>query len=215
MTIAREGLPNIFSVMFVAAVLLGVGYGISSLVLITLGYIGAAITVLCFFFFREPQFEVVCEDGQILSTADGTVIVVDDSVPEDLDGYSTRVSIFLSIFDVHVNRIPAGGKIESVRFVPGKWHSAFRPKASTENQHSEIELVTPHGRIHFRQIVGSVARRVVFDLEPGREVTAGERFGVMRFGSRMDHFFPPNVDVLVKKGDKVKGGRTVIGEFRS
>jgi phosphatidylserine decarboxylase len=215
MTIAREGLPITFSIMFVAAVLLGVGYGISSIVALSFGYLGAAITILCFFFFREPQFEAVCEDGQILSTADGTVLVVDDSVPEDLDGFSTRVSVFLSIFDVHVNRIPASGKIESVRFVPGKWHSAFRPKASIENQHSEIDLLTPHGRIHFRQIVGSVARRVVFDLEPGREVVAGERFGIMRFGSRMDHFFPPDVDVPVKKGDKVKGGRTVIGEFRS
>ena len=214
MTIAREGLPTVFSIMFIAAVLLGVGYGISSFILTTLGYISAAITILCFFFFREPRFEVVCEDGQILSTADGTVIVVDDAVPENLDGYSTRVSIFLSIFDVHVNRIPADGKIESVKFLPGKCYSAFKPKASTENQRSEIDLITLHGRIHFRQIAGSVARRVVFDLEPGREVVAGKRFGVMRFGSRMDHFFPANVDVLVKKGDKVKGGRTVIGEFR-
>ena len=214
MTIAREGEPVIFSIMFVSVVLIGVGYAWPSVVTMLLGFIGLALTILCFFFFREPEFEVSCEERQILSSADGTVIAVDDSVPDDLGGYSKRVSIFLSIFDVHVNRIPASGRIEGLRFLKGRNFSAFKPQASTENQRSEIDLVTPHGRIHFRQIAGSVARRVVFDLKPGQEVAAGERFGVMRFGSRMDHFFPENVDLLVRIGDKVKGGKTVIGEFR-
>jgi len=213
MTIAREGLPIIFSVMFITAILLGVGYALPSIVLIILGWIGFGLVVLNFFFFREPEFDVTCADNDILAPANGTIIVVDNSVPENLEGFSKRVSIFLSILDAHVNWIPASGKIESVRFRPGKWFSAFKPEASDQNQRSEIDLVTPHGKIHFRQIVGSVARRVVFDLEAGREVKAGERFGAMRFGSRMDIFLPPNVTVLVSEGDKVKGGRTVIGEF--
>lgn len=214
MTIAREGLPIIFSVMFVAAVMLGVGYVLSSYVLIIAGWVGVALTVANFFFFREPQFEVAWSDGQILSPADGKVIVVDDQVPESLDGLSQRVSIFLSIFDCHVNMIPSSGRIDRVAYRPGKKISAFKPRASGENQRSEIDLITSRGRIHFRQIVGSVARRVVFDLKAGQEVVAGQRFGVMRFGSRMDLFLPASVDISVKVGDKVKGARSLIGEFR-
>lgn len=214
MTIAREGLPIIFSVMFVAAVLLGTGYAVSSTLLIVIGYIGCALTILNFFFFREPEFEAECEDGEILSTADGKVIAVDDNVPENLTGFAYRVSVFLSIFDVHVNRIPATGRIERAEFFPGRHFSAFKDQASGENQHSEMELVNQYGRIHFRQIVGSVARRVVHSLRPGQEVRAGERFGVMRFGSRMDHYLPSEVRVIVKAGDRVKAGKTVIGVFR-
>jgi len=214
MTIAREGLPIIFAVMFVAAVMLGVGYVLSSTVLIIAGWVGVALTAANFFFFREPQFEATWSDGQILSPADGKVIVVDDQVPEGLSGLSQRVSIFLSILDCHVNMIPTSGRIERVAYRSGKKISAFRPRASEENQRSEIDLITSKGRIHFRQIVGSVARRVVFDLKVGQEVTAGQRFGVMRFGSRMDVFLPPDVNVSVKVGDKVKGGKSLIGEFR-
>lgn len=214
MTIAREGEPVIFSIMFISAVLIGVGFAWPSTIVLLLGLVGLVLTILCFFFFREPEFEVSCGERQILSSADGTVIAVDDCVPDSLEGYTKRVSVFLSIFDVHVNRIPTGGRIESLKFLRGRNFSAFKPQASTENQRSEIDLVTPHGRIHFRQIAGSVARRVVFDLKPGQEVKAGQRFGVMRFGSRMDHFFPENVDLLVTIGSKVKGGKTVIGEFR-
>jgi phosphatidylserine decarboxylase len=214
MRIAREGEPIIFSVMFVSAVLIGVGYAWLGLYAIIPGLAGVALTVLCFFFFREPEFEIRCRDGQVLSTADGRVIEVDGHIPDDLEGYSTRVSVFLSIFDVHVNRIPVSGTIESVKLVSGRKFSAFKKQASTDNQRSEIEMLTPYGRIHFRQVVGSVARRVVFDLQPGQQVAAGERFGAMRFGSRMDHFLPANVEVMVKVGDRVKGGKTVIGEFR-
>ncbi|MBU1319146.1 MAG: phosphatidylserine decarboxylase [candidate division Zixibacteria bacterium] len=214
MTVAREGLPIIFAVMFAAAVMLGVGYVLSSYVLIIVGWAGVVLTAANFFFFREPQFEAVWSDGQILSPADGKVIVVDDQVPEGLSGLSQRVSIFLSIFDCHVNMIPTAGRIDRAVYRSGKKISAFRPRASEENQRSEIDLITSRGRIHFRQIVGSVARRVVFDLKAGQEVSAGQRFGVMRFGSRMDVFLPPDVNVLVKVGNRVKGGRSLIGEFR-
>ncbi len=213
MTIAREGEPVIFSVMFVSAILLGSGFALQSTIITIFGFIGLTLTVVCFLFFREPEFRAQCEDWQILSGADGTVIEVDDRIPDDLAGYAKRVSVFLSLFDVHINRIPASGRIDSARFLQGRRFSAFKQRASVENQRSEIELTTPYGRIHFRQIAGSVARRVVFDLKQGQMVDAGQRFGVMRFGSRIDHFFPENVNILVSKGDKVKGGKTVIGEF--
>jgi phosphatidylserine decarboxylase len=213
MTIAREGLPIIFGVMFVSVVLLCVGYILTLYVPMIVGLLGILLTMANFYFFREPEFAVQWTDGQILSPADGKVIVVDDQVPGTLSGLSQRVSIFLSILDCHVNRIPTSGKIERVVFRPGKKLTAFKPRASEENQRSEIDLVTSHGRVHFRQIVGSVARRVVFDLTAGQEVSAGQRFGVMRFGSRMDLFFPPNVSIHVKVGEKVRGGKTVIGDF--
>jgi len=213
MTIADEGKPTIFAAMFISAVLLAVGYAIPLYTLIVVGWLGIVMTALFFFFFREPQFEVNAGEKQIVSPADGKVIALDEEVPPELDHYKTRLSIFLSILDCHVNRVPASGVIESTNFRQGKKYSAFKPKASTENQRSEIELVSTHGKMHFRQITGSVARRVVFSLEPGQNVTAGERFGVMRFGSRMDLFFEPNVKVLCRIGDKVKGGKTVIGEF--
>ncbi len=213
MTIAREGEPVIFGVLFVSVVILGTGYALSSTLLEVVGYVGLFLTAATFFFFREPEFEAKCGDREILSPADGKVIALDNEVPENLNGYSKRFSIFLSIIDCHVNRIPATGRIEDVKFKPGRWFSAFKPEASLYNQHSEIDLVTPHGNIHFRQITGSVARRVVFNLVPGQSVRAGERFGVMRFGSRIDMFLPANVNMKVKIGDKVKAGKSVIGEF--
>ncbi len=213
MTIAREGNPVIFSVLFVSVVILGTGIALSSTVLEVVGCLGLFLNVLILFFFREPEFEAICGDREILAPADGKVIALDNEVPDNLSGYSTRLSIFLSIFDCHVNWIPATGQIEDVRFKPGRWFSAFKPEASLHNQRSEIDLVTPHGRIHFRQISGSVARRVVYSLEPGQSVGAGQRFGVMRFGSRIDMFLPPHVNVKVAINDKVKGGKSVVGEF--
>jgi len=212
-TIAREGEPVIFGVLFVSVVILGTGIAISSTTIEIVGYFGLLLTVLNFFFFREPQFDAKCEDREILAPADGKIIALDNEVPEKMNDYTTRLSIFLSIFDCHVNRIPATGLVEDAKFKPGRWFSAFKPEASLYNQHSEIDLVTPHGKIHFRQITGSVARRVVFSLEPGQSVAAGERFGVMRFGSRIDLFLPSHVDVKVKIGDKIKAGKSVIGEF--
>ncbi len=214
MTIAREGYPFILPTALLAVLLLIFGYVMSQQAVIVIGWALTLLTVLFLFFFREPQFEAFAREGQILAPADGKVLTVDSEVPENLSTYATRLSIFLSIFDVHVNRIPANGEVANVEFRQGRKYSAFRPQASIANQRSEIDLDTKFGRIHFRQITGSVARRVVFSVAPGQTVRAGERFGVMRFGSRMDLFFPESVEVLVKIGDRVKAGRTVVAEFR-
>ena len=214
MRIAREGFPFILPFIFASVLLLVIGYMYELQTVIIIGWSLDLLTLLMLFFFREPQFETHAEDNQILSPADGKVLTVDSEVPSELNGLVTRLSIFLSILDVHVNRIPANGEVVNVEFRQGRKYSAFKPQASTANQRSEIDLETSNGRIHFRQITGSVARRVVFTLEPGQQVRAGERFGVMRFGSRMDLFFPENVDVLVHVGDKVRGGKTVVAEFR-
>ncbi len=215
MRIAREGLPFVIPSAVLALVAVTAAFVAGSA---TIWWIAAAfilVAVLMLFFFREPDVKTDCSELQVISPADGRVLTVDTEVPPELSRYSTRLSIFLSIYDVHVNRVPATGKVESVQFRQGRKFSAFKPQASTKNQRSEIELSTKHGTIHFRQITGSVARRVVFSLSPGQEVKAGERFGVMRFGSRMDLFFPSNVTVLVSVNDRVKAGKTVIAEFRT
>jgi phosphatidylserine decarboxylase len=212
-TIAREGEPIIFSALFVGFTLMSAGVAASITILQIIGAAGLFVAVVSFFFFREPEFSVEARDNEVLAPADGKVLTVDNQVPEGLARYHVRISIFLSIFDCHVNRIPSSGVVESAEFVPGRWFSAFKPEASLHNQRSEIELQTTSGRIHFRQIAGSVARRVVFDLQPGETVKAGQRFGVMRFGSRMDIFLPIDIVTRVSEGDRVKAGKTVIAEF--
>jgi len=215
MTIAREGLIFVIPSAILAAVFVTAAIVVGSLPLQIAAVVFGLLFLIMLFFFREPAVETECKDWQIVSPADGVVLTVDAEVPPELPDYTSRLSIFLSVLDVHVNRVPAAGRVESVYFRQGKKFSAFRPQASTHNQRSEIELRTNHGMVHFRQITGSLARRVVFSLKAGQDVAAGERFGVMRFGSRMDLFFPSNVRILVSKKDRVMAGRSVIAEFEA
>lgn len=125
-----------------------------------------------------------------------------------------QVSIFLSPLDVHVNRVPAAGRITRVDHVPGAFLPAYRPGAGARNERSEVWLEDRGGRtIVFRQVVGALARRVVCRVTPGTEVTTGQRFGIMKFGSRMDVFLPPDASLVVVRGDRVRGGETVVARF--
>ena len=125
----------------------------------------------------------------------------------------TRVSIFLSVFNVHVNRIPVEGKVEFVKYLKGKFLVAFADKASEENEQSIIGIRHKKGKILFKQIAGIIARRIVFHVEEGDSVTAGERFGLIRYGSRVDVYFPKNAKIKVTLKDKVIGGESILGEF--
>jgi len=125
---------------------------------------------------------------------------------------ATRVSIFLSIFDVHVNRIPAAGRVTRVDYNRGKFFAAFKDKASSENEQTEIQMETPGGhRIVFKQIAGLIARRIACHLEPGQEVAGGERFGIIRFGSRAELVVPVECEIRARLGEHVKAGKSVIG----
>ena len=168
------------------------------------------------FFFRDPHRTSPSDDDVVLSPADGRVLVaglaVADAAPP---GDWLQVSIFLSPIDVHVNRIPASGRVTRVSYVPGRFLPAYRHDAASSNERSEI-WIDHHGQtIVARQVVGVLARRVVCRVQGGAEVRAGDRFGIMKFGSRMDVFLSPTASIRVKVGDVVRGGETVIAVLHS
>ena len=163
------------------------------------------------FFFRDPERVSPTDPHLVLSPADGRVLVAGATLPgASPEGEWQQVSIFLSPMDVHVNRVPAAGRITRVLYRPGRFLVASRKEAATENERSEIWIDHAGQTVVARQIVGFLARRVVCRAAVGDEVRAGDRFGVMKFGSRMDVFLPLNATIRVKVGEMVSGGETVI-----
>lgn len=163
------------------------------------------------FFFRDPERRHAASFDSVISPADGRVLVAGEAVPEAAPpGRWKQVSIFLSPMDVHVNRIPASGRITKVSFIPGRFLAAYKHDAASTNERSEIWIDHGGQPVVSRQIVGFLARRVVCRATQGMEVRAGERYGVMKFGSRMDVFLPTTADIVVHVGDMVRGGETVI-----
>ncbi len=182
--------------------------------------VGGVATLWCIFFFRDPPRVVPLRSGLVVSPADGLVQYVGPGVPPpelDLPAQETmRVSVFLSIFDVHVNRVPADGTIDVVAYHPGRFLSAADDKASDENERQAIAMTLPDGRrLAFVQIAGLVARRIVCYLKPEQPVLAGERFGLIRFGSRADVYLPPGVMPLVAVGQRLVAGESVIADLTS
>jgi phosphatidylserine decarboxylase len=172
------------------------------------GIILLGLSAFVFYFFRDPERIIPADANLIVSPADGRVLVVKD---EDRDGRpGKRISIFLAIWNVHVNRSPAAGTITKMNYCPGKFSAAMRECASTDNEQNVITLATETGEITFKQIAGLIARRVVCWKKPGDRVARGERIGLVRFGSRADLWLPRDSDVRVKVGDHVKGGSSVV-----
>jgi phosphatidylserine decarboxylase len=184
----------------------------------TLGWIALISTFFCCYFFRNPDRVSPINDGLILSPADGVVeSIMLTSAPKECDLGSDemlRVSIFLSVFDVHVNRVPCNGKIIKLAYNPGKFLSATLDKSSEQNERQSVVLEDVVGRrIAFVQIAGLIARRIVCDLREGQEVLSGERFGIIKFGSRMDVYLPKNANVVVCSGQRMIGGETILANF--
>ena len=173
------------------------------------------LAVLFLYFFRDPERQSPHRPDAVLSPADGKVLVAGPALPGIAPpGAWQQISIFLSPLDVHVNRIPASGKVTSVSYMPGRFLPAYRHDAATDNERSEIWIERDGQHIVARQIVGMLARRVVCRVQPGAEVRAGDRFGVMKFGSRMDVFVPVDTELRVKVGDRTVGGVTVIAMLK-
>jgi len=176
-----------------------------------------AILAVCFvFFFRDPERRPPSRDDAVLAPADGRVLVAGAAVANGAPpGSWQQVSIFLSPADVHVNRVPVSGRVTRVSYTRGRFLPAYRHEAGSTNERSEI-AIDHHGEtIIARQIVGILARRVVCRVEAGAEVRAGDRFGIMKFGSRMDVFVPISATLAVAVGDRVRGGETVIAMLHS
>ena len=185
---------------------------------LVLKIITGVVAILClfnFYFFRDPERTIPEGKDLILSPADGTVVLIEEvDEPYYFKAKVKRVSIFLSVFNVHVNRIPISGNVEFVKYIKGKFLVAFADKASEENEQSIIGIRHDKGKILFKQIAGIIARRIIYHVEEGQVVNAGDRFGLIRYGSRVDMFFPANVDLKISLKDKVYGGETIIGEFK-
>jgi len=164
------------------------------------------------FFFRDPHRTPPQDPNTIVSPADGRVMEV---LQESLDGNpGRRISIFLSIFNVHVNRTPVSGKITVIEYRTGKFYAAMRGRASAENEQNIFHVHTDHGEVVFSQIAGWVARRIVCWKSVGDSVIRGERIGMIRFGSRMDVWLPEGVEILVQPGKHVAGGTSVLARWK-
>jgi phosphatidylserine decarboxylase len=166
-------------------------------------------------FFRDPERIIPSGDGLIVAPADGRVVQIREEREERfLKTPVIRVSIFLNIFNVHVNRMPCEGKIRKVAYHAGKFLSAHLDKASSENEHQAILIEASTGQqLVVVQIAGLIARRIVSWIQPGDQLERGQRFGMIRFGSRVDTFLPIGTKLRVKRGDQVKGGETILGEL--
>lgn len=172
----------------------------------------AAATLFLIQFFRDPERRPEGGADTIVSPADGTVLSVAPA-PEAPPGASRRLSIFMSVFDCHVNRCPVSGHVSDYAYVRGRKAAAFAEKASAENEQNRITLVTPQGSLIFKQIAGALARRIVFYPRIGDEVRRGDRIGLIKFGSRVDLFVPDDAEVLVGQGDQLKAGRTPVARW--
>ena len=164
------------------------------------------------YFFRDPERQIPSDPRAVVSPADGHVVVV---TQEALDGRAgQRISIFLSIFDVHVNRAPVSGTIAGLEYRKGSFHGAMFAKASAENEQNVIRMATEHGDIVFKQIAGLIARRILFWKQRGETVAIGDRVGMIRFGSRVDVWLPPNAEITVRPGDVVHGGSSILARWK-
>ena len=213
--IAPDGVKIIVITLLIFVIFLVITYFIPVFPLKILTGIIAVLFLFNFYFFRDPERNIPNGNELILSPADGTIVLIEEVEEPYFFKFKVRkVSIFLSVLNVHVNRIPVSGKIEFLKYIKGKFLVAFADKASEENEQSIIGIQHEKGKILFKQIAGIIARRIVYHVAEGDIVNAGDRFGLIQYGSRVDVFFPENVVLRVALNDKVYGGETIIGEFK-
>jgi phosphatidylserine decarboxylase len=199
------------------------GFALASLVLFILwtplGWVGTVLTLWCAYFFRDPPRVTPLGRGLVVAPADGRISLVTNAVPPPELGLGTaplpRVSVFMSVFDCHVNRSPVTGRIERIAYTPGKFLNADLDKASEDNERNGFVIAAESGRIGVVQIAGLVARRIVCWTKEGQELSAGERIGMIRFGSRVDVYLPAGSVPLVAEGQTSLAGETVLADFAS
>lgn len=204
--IARAGYPIILGCGFTTAVFALLGFTILTLIALAVTF-----SVCCFF--RDPDRVVPNESGAVVSPADGKVIIAETVTDSPFfEAPRLKISIFMTVFNVHVNRIPYEGTVAETLYYPGKFFSANLDKASRENEHNAVFLETGDGRkLCVVQIAGLVARRIISKVQAGNEVARGERFGMICFGSRLDVYLPVDTKLEVAVGDKVRAGTSILG----
>ncbi|MCH8465980.1 MAG: phosphatidylserine decarboxylase [Roseinatronobacter sp.] len=185
-----------------------------------LGWVGVALTVWCYYFFRDPERQTPTREGLLVSPADGVISLIEPAVPpaelEMGDAPLTRVSVFMNVFNCHVNRAPIAGKVVKIAYRPGKFLNASLDKASVDNERNSMALEMADGRkIAVVQIAGLVARRILCEVREGQDLPTGARFGMLRFGSRVDVYLPDGVEPLVALGQTMISAETVIADLTS
>lgn len=215
--ISKEGYGTIGFVLLVSVLVSGfAGYYLPQWIAYILYIVFTVLTGLTIFFFRDPERTTPTDDDLIISPADGKVVFVKE-IEEDvyIKGKATQISIFLSPLNVHVNRNPVSGKLQYLKYHPGEYLMAWTEHASELNERADFGVLHSSGtKIFFRQITGFLARRIVYNINEGDKLIAGDRFGIMKFGSRMDVVVPGNVKVTVKEGDKTVAGESILGTIQ-
>lgn len=216
MRIHKEGTVTIIIVLVLILILHFIIHHWVDSHVIDIAYAVLAIAFFIFIlsFFRKPKRNPVADAGDVLSPCDGKVVVIEETEePEYFRGRRIQVSIFMSPLNVHVNYNPIGGEVRYVKYHPGKHLVAWHPKSSTENERSTVVIADGKNELLIRQIAGTVARRIVTYSKVEEEVKAGDELGFIKFGSRVDLFFPVGSEILVKLNETVRGAETVIGKF--
>jgi len=206
--VAAEGLPCIAVPAVLAVIALALGWRIFAVIL-------CLLTLFVVWFFRNPERKIPENSKFIISPADGKVLRIEEAADQELlEGPLRKISIFMSVFNVHINRVPCDGVIENVRYHEGRFISANLDKASQENERNDVLIRMPDGRkVLVIQIAGFIARRIDCWVAQGMCLKKGERFGLIRFGSRVEVFLPYDTHIMVSAGDKVMGGETPIGKL--
>ena len=199
--LAYEGLPFILPLAAATALSLLLGWPLVT-------GVGTVLTVAVACFFRDPERAIPQIDGAVVSPADGRVHEI------ETEHGRRRISIFLSVTDVHVNRAPYAGKVTEVTYKPGRFVPAYRAEASRENESNSVTIGSPDATIDVKQIAGVLARRIVCRVRPGEVLKKGQRYGLIRFGSRTDLILPADCDVVVQVGDKVRGAETILAYLK-
>lgn len=210
----NESLPYIVVLLIVDLTAMIINYFFKNIP----GYFGVVVSLICLvffiaivFFFRDPERKIISDEGVILSPADGKIVsIAEEEDKEYIKGFVKKISIFLSIFDVHVQRAPITCKIEFVNHISGKFLSAWKDAAGMENYQNHIGISYNKGKILIKQIAGVLARKPVCYVHEKDEIKIGQRIGIIKFGSRVEILLPQNIEIRIKKGDKVKAGETVL-----
>ncbi|NOX88247.1 MAG: phosphatidylserine decarboxylase family protein [Calditrichaeota bacterium] len=213
--IARDGIPIIIGTGIIFIVLLAITLIVKHVALWIITIPVGVFFVFNFFFFRDPERSFKGPDNVIVAPADGKVILItEEEEPYFFKGRAKKISIFMSVFNCHVNRIPADGTVDFLKYKPGQFLAAFNHRSGEENEQQIIGITTPYGKILFKQIAGLIARRIVCKLQEGQKVRRTQRFGMIRYGSRLDVFLPLSAEIKVKLNQTTRAGETVIGEFK-
>ena len=211
----RDGWVMVIPLGALAIVCLVIDYLAPGMVWIVLASVFGALAIFIGFFFRDPTRRAPPGEGLVISGGDGKVVAIEEIGNDPfIDGPAMQISVFLSIVNVHVNRIPITGVVKLRQRIEGQFKLAFKDEASGDNAQMVLGIEGEQGRVLIKQIVGFVARRIVCNVHEGDEVRIGDRFGLIRFGSRIDVIVPAGTEIRVKNGDRVRGGESILGVLK-